>query len=121
MLMKTFRTARELYIAPWEQENLIEVLRMLETGEIPSYLFNMGTRGNGCGTPACIGGWVARLQGLDERIYVESCYDSWRRHPLYRIFWDETSGSITRTQAATALRNFLTVGDPLWNDVIPRR
>ena len=121
MLMQNFKSADELKISVAEQAALIKVLGMLERGELKhsrdsnvkgDFLFNMGTQGCGCGTPACIGGWVAHLLGENQMAYVDKQMDN---GPLNDLYWGRMSDYITVDQAATALRSFLTVGDPRWD------
>lgn len=127
MLMQNFKTAADLGITETEQDALIKVLGMLERAEL-RYAeggetecengFNIGTQGKGCGTPACIGGWVARLMGIDEGRYVDSYMpDFSERRPdkaLSGLYWRYPK-DVGVDEAATALRSFLTTGDARWD------
>jgi hypothetical protein len=127
VLAQHFKTATELGLADVEAEALITVLRMLERGDIAREEFHMGHFQRECKTPACICGWayhVSRGRAFSEL----SC----RYGPmlLYRRLGDsaralfrftETRGSggdITPAQAAIALRNYLTLGEPRWVEAV---
>jgi hypothetical protein len=132
MLAQSFKSATDLRITEPEQRALIQVLGMLERGELRHVEeqtecddgFNIGTQGQGCGTPACIGGWAARLMGKkDEREYVNSRMVRSRRMPvsgerpesgLSTLYWGYI-GDPDTSQAAIALRSYLTTGDARWD------
>jgi hypothetical protein len=131
MLAQNFKTATELKISEEEQAALIKVLGMLERGELvdaPScfYIthngFNMNCQGEGCGTAACIGGWVATIIGVRQKTYVNSYrpFDSMitrvrvkNNCKLSDLYWSQTSAKVA--EAAIALRNYLTTGDAQWH------
>lgn len=88
--MVLFKTPEQLGIPEAEHAALVEVLRMLESSELTYVeytnegwprgrgLFNMAVDGSSCGTPACIGGWVARLLELDATEYIARYKHSYR-------------------------------------------
>ncbi len=123
MLMQNFKTAADLGISDPELTGLIKVLGMLERGELTNadefekgdMLFNMGTQGRGCGTPACIGGWVALLNGENQRDYVNKYLRFPREEGISALYWNYPSYNTPVAQAATALRSYLTTGDPRWD------
>jgi len=127
MLMQNFKSATDLGISDQEQASLIKVLGMLERAELRYASgtetecengFNIGTQGKGCGTPACIGGWVARIMGIGEMEYVDSYMpDFSQRKPdkaLSGLYWRYPK-DVGVEEAATALRSFLTTGDARWD------
>lgn len=131
MLAQNFKTAAELGIAEDEKSALAQVLGMLERGElvhcplksaplVTSHRFNMGTWDgmlSGCGTVYCIGGWAEKLLGrvafcnspksLDKLFFPDDYHNRIRQ-----------LDDITVTQAAIALRNYLTHGEPLWEEAL---
>jgi hypothetical protein len=115
MLAQNFKTAEELRISPNEQHALIRVLGMFERGDVPPEMFRMNTIGAPeCGTPGCILGWA---RTIDASVF--------KGHPwnddVCRLFVRPPSlqvGPGTPTQAATALRNYLTTGEPSWAEAV---
>jgi len=135
-----FKKASELKITPKEHAALITVMGWLKDGSL-----HEGTGGgfdmsdacgfSDCGTVACIGGWVSiSIQGfaveaelipyairssasqyvwegyskaLDQLYYPREVYVDWE--------------TITASEAATAIANFLTSGDPSWDFVVAER
>ena len=137
MLAQNFLTSADLGISQAHIDALILTLGVLERGEIvhlydpddagyihqssPLY-FNMATWADteGCSTVACIGGTAELLGGvnfsdtyvgvktpeviaLDDLFYPSPEYDS---------------HSIIVSQAATALRNYLTTGKARWEEIL---
>lgn len=132
MLAQNFKTAEELGLGEAELAAHITVLGMLERGELkhipePSYRkrqngFNMSFDGleTPCGTVACIGGWVAVILG-DKATwgYVAGpAIDTPRRRLYWPLGGDDVMKTITTSQAAMALRNYLTTGEPRWEEVL---
>lgn len=113
MLAQNFKSATDLEISDREHSALITVLGMLERGDLTNDNgFNMGSMGVGCGSPACIGGWVARLIRLNEFLYMGGI------HPvgLNDLYWNDSGCNYDSTdQAAVALRSYLTTGDARWD------
>lgn len=126
MLAQSFKTAADLGISDLEHFYLTKVLGMLERGDLVDVEaaihgctngFNMGTQGKGCGTPACIGGWVAFLMGEDQMTYVDRFLQSrTKNQALTELYWNERAvekGKVAH--AAVALRSYLTTGDARWD------
>lgn len=142
MLAQNFKTAAELNLTDKRFEALLGVLRMLERDELKhvaldetrarmsyrkprdrSFVFNMDdiyTYSN-CGTAACIAGacdlyfnsdfvdpkdGLADIDEVSKELYNLFCPD--RVSPCD---WKEISSS----QAAMALRSYLTTGEPRWD------
>lgn len=118
-----------LGITQWEYDGLIKVMKMLRDGSIKHYrdvtqppigkYFNMGCAGmsNGCGTVACIGGWVWILSGRSVEdafsSYVVSASQPMGLHQLYYPkgrAWSQ----ITPDEAADAIQEYLRTGKPTW-------
>lgn len=129
MLAQNFMTAADLGILDIEHAALIKVLGMLERGELVDVDqqmkcengFNIGTQGQGCGTPACIGGWAATLMDREQISYVDSYMPDFGdgprgayASPLSKLYWGYPAGATVAT-AAIALRSTLTTGDPRWD------
>jgi hypothetical protein len=123
VLAQNFKTAKELGLADVEVEALITVLRMLEREDIAQEQFHMGRFRHECRTPACICGWahhISRGQAFPELTSPYGPMILYRRVPaatgqLFRLTEARGSGSeITPAQAAVALRNYLTHGEPRW-------
>lgn len=128
MLAQNFKSAADLGITEPEQAALIKVLGMLERGDLIDASqddecdngFNMGTHGRGCGTPACIGGWVASLMGADQMQYVDSYMPIYGKSngALTDLYWNYIFAPKRPgvAESAVALRNFLTTGLTDWVD-----
>lgn len=141
MLARTFLPAADLHLSERQRDALVTVLGMMERGEIEhvqlrykdgattyegfstSFPFNMASWSceSVCGTVHCIGGWAERVGGVDMP----------RSYQLQQLFYPVASlvhrscvsaaelyDSITIEQAACALRNYLTLGEPKWSDII---
>ena len=128
MLAQNFKTSAALGISDQEFDALVKVLGMLERGELldspehnpiaSNFGFCIGCqyKNHNCGTLACIGGWVAILTNhrLGPFEYVNSYMWSGGLHELY---WKYPRGA-KATHAAIALRNFLTCGEPRWEEAL---
>lgn len=71
--------------------------------------FTEQTANGGCGTTACIGGWMALSMGMsaDQAAqYVHSHYDT--DDEFHQLFWGNTGYDVTPDQAADAIDRFLT-------------
>jgi hypothetical protein len=132
MLAQSFMSAADLEITEPQLSALQKTLVLLETGKlehcptderirsfslgsaVPVFCgkFNMTDwwADHPCGTVACIGGTAEIIGGVDFAEYPPNLHHLF--HP-YRIGadWD----AITPTQAATALRSYLTIGDARWD------
>lgn len=134
MLAQNFMTGTDLGIAEIERDALVKVLHMLECGELEfagkghpwqkDYRgFNLGPwpveRGD-CGTVGCFVGWS---HIVDRRVFADRSY-GWT-HGYPQPFYDLIFGNgapckkehIATGAAASALRNYLTTGDPRWAEV----
>jgi hypothetical protein len=142
MLAQNLKTSAELGISDVEFDALFRVLGMLERGELkhvrveasaspfPDYsrgytchfnMFRVAIPYGECGTAACILGTARLLFGL-------KLFAGWEKQGLpenlLALFWPmaqlgaRPSGSITPSQAAIALRNYLTHGDPRWAEAL---
>lgn len=133
------KTARQLNLNPEEYEALLLVREGLANGKWKHALkgdkdiacgFNMAQahyEKEGCGTVACIGGWMAVAMGMDNmaaNAYVGK-HEPWSGRssdrPIARLFfppWSSTYENITTEQAVQAIDNFLKEGSPCWADVI---
>jgi hypothetical protein len=135
MLANSFMTPSALGISDVEFDALVKVLGMLERSEISEDIFTMRRVQHSCRTPACICGWAN---------YVSAG----RAFPLYAkpgltVFSDRTFaprwGDLPRpvlelfayggrpgdpvydaspSQAAMALRSFLTRGEARWAEAL---
>lgn len=117
----TFLSAEILNVSVLERAAMIQVLGMMESGEISADKFTMGACWRPCGTVGCIGGWVGHVMGRDEVRYVREV-EWFSRRPLRDLYWSEAAincvPDLTVVQAAAALRNFLTTGEARWSAVL---
>lgn len=142
MLAQNFQTAEALGITDTELDALIKVLGMLERGELDGH-FDMGNWLNHCGTVGCIAGtahivtdgvafpWVRDLmaffRGEDRGLSWKAVTSYPRNRPfLWDLFTPEDEaesvgiglGAIKPAQAAIALRNYLSSGEPRWAEAL---
>lgn len=134
MLAQNFKTAADLGITEPQLSALQKTLVLLETGKLvhtsrpkdklnwdadPVFAgrFNMDAWDatfESCGTIACIGGTAEMIGGVDFGVDHEDLPNN-----LYHLFYpfklSVSFASITATQAATALRSYLTTGDARWD------
>lgn len=110
MLAQNFKTPTDLDISDAEFDALRKVLGMLERGEIAERQFDMRHIHHDCGSPARICGWA---------LHVSNNYR------LFGSVWPQRLADLLRTrtgvntsQAAIALRNYLTHGEPRWNEAL---
>lgn len=133
MLAQNFKTANELQITEPQLSALIKTLVLFETGKIKyvpvspddfcpdddnrkfSGHFNMvaWSMKHPCGTVACIGGTAEMVGGVDFQLLETN-------DELDKLFYPEpySYGGVTVEQAARALRNYLTFGEPRWKEVL---
>jgi hypothetical protein len=128
MLARNFLDPDVLGISPTAQTALIKVLGMLERGELHHCRRGDDIKPNGfnlanhrvelaCGTVACIAGWAdilarpRRLNLLRQAAKSAALTDLFAPEDLS---WH----AVTPEQAACALRNYLTLGEPRWNDAL---
>ena len=131
MLAQNFKSAADLGITEPQREALMKTLVLLETGKlihvpVPSYrgrgekfshMFNMAAwrRGTECGTIACIGGTAELVGNTDFGVWQVLFNKALRRLFFRRLFFPDNLSDITPTQAATALRSYLTTGNARWD------
>jgi hypothetical protein len=123
MLAQNFKTADDLEITAEEHGALIKVLGMLERGELVDARngavcdngFDMSDCGNGCGTAACIGGWVASILKFHQKKYVSHSIHVDGLYGLYFGGGCLAYVDATVSQAAIALRSYLTTGNARWD------
>lgn len=135
------KTAEQLGISEEKRAAIEMVGRMLERGEIVhrpvmSYsqhlpegrwfcmsYWRAGRKAEGCGTAACIGGWVEELTGLTfESGSVEGyglCVEN--NVALDELFYPKAVDNYTNIRsehAARAVRNYLDHGEARWEEVL---
>jgi hypothetical protein len=126
MLARSFLSATDLGISETERGALIATLLAFERGEIAN--FTMRHFRDSCGTPACICGWANHFS--DGRAFTEVSSMSGvlatkRLHGrlpkqlqyLFDIQGLPQQTGATQAQAAAALSNYLTFGEPRWDEV----
>lgn len=114
MLAQNFKTPADLEISDDEFDALAKVLGMLEREEIRRDDFDMDWP-DGCGAPCCILGHARRLGAFrDEWLGGMPAAHCALFAPVTRVRYS----TITPDQAAIALRNFLTHGEPRWQEAL---
>ncbi|MPZ38756.1 MAG: hypothetical protein GEU95_11950 [Rhizobiales bacterium] len=135
MLANNFMTPLALGISDIEFDALVKVLGMLERGEISDEQFTMRRVQHPCRTPACLCGWANDVSagrafplyakpGLT--MFSDARYGPrWRDmpRPLLELFAygrrpADPVYAATPSQAAIALRNFLTQGQARWAEAL---
>ena len=136
MLANSFMAPTALGISDVEFDALVKVLGMLERGEIPDDQFTMRRVQHPCQTPACLCGWANHVSAgrafpLDEH----SRRTLFMRTTTHRPRWNEFPRRVldlfgyggratdpvyaaTPSQAAIALRSFLTHGEARWAEAL---
>lgn len=125
MLAQNFKTPTDLGISDKEFDALVNVLGMLERCEIKEEYFSMGKVKN-CGSPSCILGWARHVSSCKNIFALEGDFTKWRRLPtqVRRLFAyvestrDFDAHVASPSQAAIALRNYLTTGEPNWAEAL---
>jgi hypothetical protein len=126
MLARSFLSATDLGISEVERDALIATLFAFERGEIAN--FTMRHFRETCGTPACICGWAnyfsqglafAEVSSMSGVLATKRLYARLPRqlHYLFDIQGFPQQSGATQAQAAAALSNYLTVGEPRWDEV----
>ena len=128
MLAQNFLTAKALGITEVEVEALIKVLGMLERREITKrFVMHTTISETPCGTVACICGWahIASNGKAFPEASIHNCGNAFhaRLSPeAIDLFGYNCAPEILRnrtdTQAASALRNYLTLGEARWAEVL---
>jgi hypothetical protein len=127
MLARSFLSARDLGILEVEREALITTLFAFERGEIDN--FTMRHFRENCGTPACICGWANHFsegRAFAEVSSMSGTLAAKRLHArlpkelqyLFDIQGLPQRTGATQSQATTALANYLTLGEPRWDEVM---
>ena len=135
MLASNFMPPSALGLSDVEFESLVKLLGMLERSEVPDDQFTMRRVQHPCRTPACLCGWANHISGgrafpLEAKpgatVFSSTTYaPRWREMPrrLQDLF--AYGGRATDpvylaspAQAAMALRNFLTEGEPRWAEAL---
>lgn len=138
MLAQNFKPAADLGITDSDHDALIKLLAILERGEVRHVeikdgtcvdpageftgAFNMAniyTAGD-CGTAACMAGTCDWLLGTK---FAPGGYPADWPETLHDLFCPDAIeekdwNTITVPQAASALRNYLTLGQPCWDEVL---
>lgn len=118
MLARTFKTADELGLPHAEYEALLKVLGAFERREIPKNLFDMGYIGQPeCGSSGCLIGWARALTGTLVKVDCLSSNGLARLCYPYHIP-NDAAFSASRAQSEIALRNYLTRGEPAWDEAL---
>lgn len=140
MLAQNFKTPTDLGVTSVEFDALLKVLHGLETRQLQEIpVENAFTMPNiismDCGAQGCILGWaylISNRAAFDspemratEAGDTKQCWDIFEKRPhLDELFFpdfynnDIDCGSVTSDQAAIALRNFLTHGEPRWREAL---
>lgn len=135
MLAQNFKTPAELDIPAAAMDALIAVLRMLERDElehrrgikgsttkgIKSFkFFNMRAYRNheDCGTVLCIKGAAEMVADMQEEKFWGNKTDALLSLFLPHTYCGLQAEAITPHQAAIALRNYLTRGEPRWDEAL---
>lgn len=132
MLAQNFKTAADLELEEEDHRALVAALGVFERGEVshadsglpcnkprkPNKQFNMSLwhSRNEYGTVCCIGGTAELLGGKNLHLYGSGHRIDKLFFPPLNIPWEK----ITVEQAACALRNYLTIGEPMWSEVCGR-
>jgi hypothetical protein len=120
-----------------EFDSLVKVLGMLERGEISDDQFTMRRVQHPCRTPGCLCGWANHVSAgrafpLQEYSRPLTMFSNAKTYgprwkelppPVLRLFGyggraTDPIYTATASQAATALRNFLTRGEARWAEAL---
>lgn len=135
MLANNFLPSSALGLSDVEFESLVKVLGMLERREISDDQFTMRRVQHPCRTPACICGWANHVSAGRAFPLYEKPGATIFSNPTYRPRWRDMPRPLrdlfgydgratdpvytaTPSQAAIALRNFLTQGEPRWAEAL---
>lgn len=128
MLAPNLKSPADLKITKQGHAALIQVLGMLERGElifvpkgarrIPNG-FNMQTIWDEeeCGSVGCIKGWCQQV-AQDEKLFGGELGLGPRALNELFMYCDCRRGTVTVDQAACALRNYLALGEACWDEVL---
>jgi hypothetical protein len=126
MLARSFLSATDLGIAEIEHDALIATLFAFERGEVEN--FTMRHFRGACGTPACICGWAnyfsdgrafAEVTSMSGTLAVKRLHGRLPKQLqyLFDIQGLPQQAGATQAQAAAAISNYLTFGEPRWDEV----
>jgi hypothetical protein len=120
MLAQNFKAAEALGITNEEVEALIKVLGMLERGECDR--FSMSRVRHECGSPSCMLGWAQSVLG-DRDALTKNGGIYGKTDALEDLFFPKSrllpdAYPSDQATAALALRNYLTLGEPHWGEVL---
>ncbi len=142
MLAQNFLSAEELGLEGREHQALVAVLGKLERGELrhvgrfydrpktetkDAIWFDMRWWNEevDCGTVHCIGGAADAILGNEVMDSRSELLANGGDSSLHQLFYPEHFGTnlrdITAEQAAAALRNYLTIHDPCWEELLKGR
>ena len=111
--IEKYKLPTELGIPGLPFAGLVALEHLLRDGKIPTKKFDMRMWWRfQCG---CIGGWLEHIAALAD-IREASYYNNLL--PLLYPLECEEAWDATPKQAAKAIRNYLTTGDPKWVDVV---
>jgi hypothetical protein len=119
MLARSFLSATDLGISEVERDALIQTLGVLERGE--AKMFDMQRFCHPCGTPACIWGWASHLSGGRAFTGLMFRVPDKKRDKLFELFdlgLSLSAANPRAAQAAIALANYLTTGEPRWAEAL---
>lgn len=141
MLAQSFMAAEQLGLRPEHREALVKTLGYLERGEVEQLdfsdyrtfrvrvqgikdRFNMAYWSTelSCGTVRCLGGTAEMLGKLRYCVLAEVAGDNPELSNLLYVSGVAQSvdlRTITITEAAQALRNYLTTGKARWYEILP--
>lgn len=134
MLAQNFKSAAELGLLDVEFEALRSTLRAFECGEVNGV--DMTLYRETCGSPSCICGWahhlsngiafpeIGNVRRFDGHNEANESLDGRLPLALRKLFGLAEAvdlSRITPEDAASALRNYLTNGDPNWGDIVSDR
>jgi hypothetical protein len=139
MLSQNFKTAAELKLTDAEFAAAITLLGMLERDEIPHephtpYCIEKPKQGEKpnkfnmnlvygsylCDTTACFCGWIEYLAKSAPLSLANKVVSAGVRDGRFELMYAATRSDITTSEAAIALRNFLTFGEPRWSEALSR-
>jgi hypothetical protein len=134
VLAQNFKTAQDLGLLPQERDALIAVLGMLERGEIRDGEdgFDMSVFKHECGTPSCICGWAHFVSnGLAFPEVRQPLMQQWKsarelnsRLPKGALELFDIGARLgvvafaKASEAAIALRSYLTTGEARWKEAM---
>jgi len=130
MLAQNFKTATDLGITEDEVLALIQVLGMLERGEISEKHFWMARFWSECGTVGCLCGWAnyvsngAAFPEVNPDHTAATIETALRKRlplaalALFASDGRTSAGDAKPAHGAIALRNYLTTGEARWAEAL---